>query len=346
MRTRVGFLVVVVLAGLLATAAPASAETRYLDEVFSQIVIRRDIKFGEAPDRNGDMFELYLDLYLPVDDTATDRGMLIWAHGSGFRFGDKSQAGPSREYARRGWVVASIDYRKRPDTVPANTFIGIVTNPATLEEARGAAIDAQHDMQAAVRWARAHAEELAIDADRIAVGGISAGGIIALMTAFNPGDPGSSGTPGVTSEVAAAISHAGAYVPGLQGAPPGPGAPPVAMYHGTSDEQVPFPTSPPGCVLTLLMGNDCEYVTFVGRDHTILGTDLAQDFLYRHVIQADPAFDAPTRLDSDDEELTARTGVEAEGTGLTTGAVVPLSISVVIEHLAGFIRYQLGGLLP
>jgi hypothetical protein len=97
-------------------------------------------------------------------------------------------------------------------------------------------------------------------------------------------------------------------------------------------------------MLTLLVGNDCEYVTFVGREHATLGVDLAQDFLYRHVIQTDRALATPTLVDTADEEATARSGLEVGSTGLTTGAVVPLSISVIVEHLTAFIRYQLGGL--
>ena len=153
-----------------------------------------------------------------------------------------------------------------------------------MPEAQAAARDAQHDMQAAVRYARAHADELGIDPDKIAVGGSSAGGIIALMTAFNEATPGNSGNPGYPSGVAAAVSHAGAYVPILQGAFPLPGAPPIAIYHGTTDNQVPIPTSIPGCVLTIAVGNTCEYVAYVGRIHRTMGTDLALNFLYRHVI--------------------------------------------------------------
>jgi acetyl esterase/lipase len=338
-------LVAAVLAGSFAAGAPARAEgVRYLDDVFTDVAVTRDVRFGEATNSRGEVEQLLLDIYEPAGDTAMDRGLLIWAHGSGFRFGEKEQAGPSADYARKGWVAMSIGYRKRPE-LPPNAIVGILTNPTSIPTAQAAARDAQHDLQAAVRWARANAADLGVDPDRIAVGGISAGGIIALMAAFNPDDPGDSGTPGVSSEVAAAVSHAGAYVPGLQGGMPAPGAAPVAMYHGTSDEQVPYPTSPPGCVITILMGNTCEYVTFVGREHATLGVDLAQDFLYRSVIRGDDHLHAPTKVAVDDE-VTAVGGAEhlVGNLGVTSGVVIPTDPNVAIEHTSDMIRYFLEGI--
>jgi predicted esterase len=346
MRARLAVVLVVGLAASLGVVQPAQGAdgTRYVDVIFDDVDVTRDITYGVAPASTGVVQQLQLDLYQPAGDTATDRGLLIWAHGSGFRYGSRSDAGPVEDYVRRGWVGMSISYRMRPE-LPANAFVGIVTNPTSVSTAQAAARDAQHDMQAAVRWARAHAAELGIDPDRIAVGGISAGGIIALMTAFNPGDPGDSGTPGVSSEVAAAVSHAGAYVPGLQGAAPAAGAPPVAMYHGTNDEQVPQPTSPPACALTILMGNDCEYVLFVGREHTTLGVDLAQQFLYRHVIAPTTA---PTPIGVADlvGDPTVLAGVEQVSgqLGGTAGVVVPGDPQVVMDHTLGLVEYVLEAL--
>jgi predicted esterase len=345
MRKRSVSIVVVVATALsfFAAHARADAGVRYLDEIFDEVDITFDHVFGQARNSRGEMETLLFDLYQPADDRARDRGLYIWAFGSGFRFGSKSAGNPLEEYARTGWVGMAITYRLRPE-LPGNAFIGIVTNPTSVFTARAAARDAHHDMQAAVRYARAHADELGIDPDRIAVGGISAGGITALATAFNESDPGRSGTPGVSSRVAAAVSHAGAYVPVLQGAFPQHGAPPIAIYHGTSDEQVPIPTSPPGCVLTILAGNDCEYVAFVGRTHRTMGTDLALAFLYRHVIIG-PGLRTPLVVSAADQEVTVLAGVETPfGLGATPGVVVPTDPAVLVEETTDFVGYVAGAL--
>jgi predicted esterase len=230
----------------------------------------------------------------------------------------------------------------RPE-LPPNAAIGIITEPTSVPEAQDAARDAQHDMQAAVRYARANADELGIDPNKIAVGGSSAGGIIALMTAFNEATPGNSGNPGYPSGVAAAISHAGAYVPVLQGAFPLPGAPPIAIYHGTTDNQVPIPTSVPGCVLTIAVGNTCEYVAYVARIHRTMGTDLALNFLYRHVIIG-PELRVPLVLgpgmEDEDPDIRAVGGVETPvGPGVDAGVVVPTDPELILSETEFFVEY-------
>src|SRR5207244_3804188 len=114
---------------------------------------------GQATNSVGVVEQLKLDVYSPVGDTDTHRGLIVWAHGSGFRYGDKSDIGPLKDYVKRGWVGISIEYRMRPE-LPANAFVGIVTDPTSVPAAAAAAADAQHDMQAAIRWARAHATTL------------------------------------------------------------------------------------------------------------------------------------------------------------------------------------------
>ena len=74
--------------------------------------------------------------------------------------------------------------------------------PATLAGRalfEAAAVQAQHDAQAAVRWLRAHAADLGVDPSRIAIGGGSAGADVALLVGAHSEDPGTSGTPGQSS---------------------------------------------------------------------------------------------------------------------------------------------------
>ena len=98
------------------------------------------------------------------------------------------------EFARRGFVSLSVDYR-----LHARAFL--------RRGGYGRALaDAQHDVQAAVRWVRLHASSLGVDERQIYAGGFSAGAITALRVGERPDDPGSSGNPGLSSRVAGSVS--------------------------------------------------------------------------------------------------------------------------------------------
>jgi acetyl esterase/lipase len=195
---------VVALAACTVPDPPGAAPLRYRDKVFTGTTLTSDLTYGSAPDANGNPVTLKLDLYQPPGDTVTNRPAIIWIHGGGFSGGDKTKA-PfpilARQFAEKGFVTASINYRllgseKCNDPEP----------PASCFTAAEAA---QHDAQAAVRWLRAHAADYGVDPNRIAVGGGSAGATTALLVGNHSDDPGDSGTPGVSSKVSAVVSISG-----------------------------------------------------------------------------------------------------------------------------------------
>jgi len=99
-----------------------------------------------------------LDLYLPPNGEKVP--LVIWVHGGGWRGGDKAHP-PALRLLERGYAVASVNYR----------FSNHATFPAQM-----------HDLKAAVRWLRAHADEYHYDANRFAAWGFSAGGqMVALL---------------------------------------------------------------------------------------------------------------------------------------------------------------------
>jgi acetyl esterase/lipase len=66
-----------------------------------------------------------------------------------------------------------------------------------------------HDVKAAIRWIRAHADEWGIDPDRLLLQGFSAGAHLALFAAGtqdNPDFEGDGGQPGVSTKVAAVVA--------------------------------------------------------------------------------------------------------------------------------------------
>ena len=107
--------------------------------------------------------------------------------------------------------------------------------PASCE---AAAIEAQHDAQAAVRWLRAHAADYGIDPTRIAVGGGSAGADTALLVGIHSEDPGSSGTPGESSKVGGVISISG-VLPKEGEDLFSPDDAPTLWFVGTEDQHIP-----------------------------------------------------------------------------------------------------------
>jgi len=121
--------------------------------------VMTDLQYGEV-----DGYPLLLDAYLPADDGI--HPAVVNIHGGGWRNGDK--AGATRAVRGdllipAGVAIFSLNYR----------LSGTAPYPAAVD-----------DCLAAVRWIRAHAAELDVDPDNMAVWGGSAGGHLALMMAF------------------------------------------------------------------------------------------------------------------------------------------------------------------
>jgi acetyl esterase/lipase len=108
--------------------------------------------------------------------------------------GDKSDAVAERlmPIVASGFAVASVNYRLVPS----------VRYPSPV-----------HDVKAAVRWLRANAAEYGLDPDRIAIGGVSAGGHLASLTALTAGDAQLEGDLGDHLGVSSAVSAVVAYCP-------------------------------------------------------------------------------------------------------------------------------------
>lgn len=278
---------VVALAGVsLAGAMPdaGAAGTRYLDEVFTSFTTTSDIPYGESIDHAGVHRTHLLDVLQPDGDTAGSRAAVVWVHGGYFKRGSKDvewYQDAREQFVKAGFVVFSINYRLN-ETLPEGLAPTIQT--LRLEEYIQEAKDATHDAQAAVRWVRAHAADYRVNPDLIAVAGHSAGGIIAQGVAWNSEDPGTSGTPGVSSRVAAAISSAGGTLPGILSYP-GLNEPPMLISHGVSDDVVPYPTALPGCTVAVLLGNVCEQQLKLDQKHPQFGFDGWREFLYRRMIR-------------------------------------------------------------
>lgn len=200
MKTKT-FFSIVVLCSLFITAV--NAQSRYTDEVFSDIQVTADYKYGEnysfltgVPV----LTDLKMDVYFPADDTVggpyyeATRPVIILAHAGSFLpkdaflpFGDKNDSSfieMCTQFAKRGWVAVSINYRLgwnplgATETIRKSTIINAVY--------RG-----MQDTKACVRYFRkdaATADTYRIDPYRIAVGGSNSGGYLALaLSSLNKG---------------------------------------------------------------------------------------------------------------------------------------------------------------
>ena len=106
-----------------------------------------------------DRTRIRLRIYKPKS-IAAPAPVLLWLHGGGYVIG-KPEMDDSIcvQYVRElGITVISVDYRYAPK----------YPFPAGLE-----------DSYSALKWAGAHSQQLGIDAQRIAIGGVSAGGGLA-----------------------------------------------------------------------------------------------------------------------------------------------------------------------
>jgi predicted esterase len=198
-------------------------------------------------------------------DGRTGRPAIVWVHGGGFAVGIDSMYGlangTGKDYAQRGYVGFSVEYRI--DT----TLVGTGARPPSLcqwvqdnedpddpvwvsrrQQCLRNIVAAQRDVQGAVRWIRKHASQYGIDPAKIAVGGFSAGAVTAANLAYRSEDVGTTpyfsgdGLSVTNSKVRAAIGASGCLY-SEDGGPLtriGDGDAPISFIHSELDQAVPY----------------------------------------------------------------------------------------------------------
>ena len=237
---------------LLAQAECDGERYRYIS-AFDNVSVSEGHVYGSNLDATGIDTELDFDFYEAVGNSATDRPLLLIAHGGFFLGGsnDGLDVVPlCEDFARMGYAVASFSYR-----------LGIVNVLDLENELIRAVWRAVHDGRAAVRYFRQSVAEegnpWGIDPERIYMGGVSAGGFLALHHAYvdqeseiptnidqtapgmGGGLEGNSGNPGYSSSVAGIFNVSGALKDADWMAP---GDVNLVSVHGTSDGTVPYGT--------------------------------------------------------------------------------------------------------
>jgi len=170
---------------------------RYQKEIFPTVEIKKDLLYGKAKGlwtsspysdepyievlrkgliktfKDPSMLDLNMDIYYPKTDLFKSRPLVMLIHGGAFYIGSKESAAEvslATSLAKRGYLVASIDYR-----------LGFKLTPTDLEMS---AYRAVQDAHAALRYLSHNSKGLGIDPTQVYVGGTSAGAVASLNVAF------------------------------------------------------------------------------------------------------------------------------------------------------------------
>lgn len=235
---------------------------------------------------------LKLYVFSPKDHSATDRRpAAVFFHGGGWVGGVPGQfGGHCGHLAKRGMVAIEVEYRLlgKKDQDPPEVCIC--------------------DAKSAMRWVRAHAGELGIDASRIAAGGGSAGGHLAAATAFIGG----CNDPADDTKVSAKPDALLLFNPVFNNGPPpegwgharcgdryrefspahnvGPGAPPTIIFLGTEDKLVPVATAKKFESEMRAVGARCDLKLYEGQGHGFFNQAKGGDRFYNETLAAADAF--------------------------------------------------------
>ncbi len=223
---------------------------------------------------NVDGESIRLDAFVP--DGPGPFPTVIMVHGGGWNSGDKSggrskglMAPMDEPLSRAGFVWFEINYRLTPKYL----------YPACI-----------NDVEAAIRWVKAHAAEYHVDPSRIALAGESSGGHLVDLAAARADK---------STQVAAVVSFYGVddlvaqakaksadgnvfklfgitqldlkTIPMLQAASAAtylkPGLPPFLLVHGDADQKVPYEQDVLFRTKLLALGVPCELITIHGGAH-------------------------------------------------------------------------------
>jgi len=216
--------------------------------------------------------ELTLHIFQPKGFKPTDsRSAYVLFHGGGWRSGTPRRFYPyAASLVPKGFVGISVEYR--------------LTGRSTT------VFDCVRDGRAAIRYIRRHAAELGIDPTRIAVGGGSAGGHVALGTALfdteeHPDEDRSvSCRPDALVLMFAVLDTSkegygnDRIGEGWQRISPlhqiRSGMPPTLVFHGDQDSVAPYSILAAFCTKMEESGNTCKLVLEKGGKHGHLNNNM------------------------------------------------------------------------
>lgn len=213
-----------------------------------------------------DTTQLIMEVYQPSDlDMDKTYPAMVFFFGGGWNQGTISHFEPHAKYfSERGMICFLVDYRvnKRHHTTPFESL---------------------QDAKSAIRYIRAHADDLHIDPSRIVASGGSAGGHLAAATALIEDYNETTDDLSISCKPNALVL----FNPVIDNGPGGygydrigeayknfsplhnirKGAPPTILFLGTHDRLIPVETANYYKVVMEKVGSRCELRLYEGQGH-------------------------------------------------------------------------------
>lgn len=249
------------LLALLAACRPPQAPTPVLTDRAAYAVAGTDT--------------LYLDHFAPPTpaDTAsrTPRPAVLLLHGGGWTDGDPTWVHPAAAaFAAGGFEAFAVQYR--------------------LSDSATTPLEAIADVCTALRWVRVQADSLGVDAERVAIYGVSAGGHLAAST-VTIGCPASLGERGADALLllspavdVEADAHFGRLLRGraaprdVSPAANGrDGMPPTVLVQGAEDSLTRLAGAQRFCLLLAAQRQTCDLRVYDGLGHLLTRTLAEQE---------------------------------------------------------------------
>lgn len=166
----------------------------YTESLFSWR-IEPNITYQQSTDYAGNSQELKLDLYKPTNNSWCNRPILIVVHGGAWIAGSKEDLNCqliAQEMAKRGYVVASINYRLGTHKTSNYSMYALCSNSISQPcgyisdsaEVYRANFRGVQDAKDAIRFMKSRSLLDSTDMNSVFICGESAGGFIALSTAY------------------------------------------------------------------------------------------------------------------------------------------------------------------
>jgi acetyl esterase/lipase len=208
--------------------------------------VQSDVIYGQGEVNGGGAFtDLKLDLYIPdvipLENASNQFPLILLIHGGGFLQGDKADSVHviyASEYAERGWMVASINYRLQGDgPIPSSRVQPLydAVGGAAADLRSRSFVAAVDDTLTALDFLHARVD---VYAQWTTITGFSAGAITALATAYSLDDHGIARPP-----VAAVFDNWGGFEGSAVGNPfddPSGSDPVLMVVHRVGDIVIPF----------------------------------------------------------------------------------------------------------
>lgn len=157
------------------------ANGRYLNAVFQQVDITKNIQYARKKQSDGQFIDLKYDVYQPHGDTIAQRPVMLLIHGGAY-LKILDQNSPDivlmcDYFAQRGYVCVSIDYRQEAN------LLSILSEEAMVKAVSRALIDTKDAVDHFI-GTYMNGNPYRIDTSKTIMGGVSAGAVSTMFICY------------------------------------------------------------------------------------------------------------------------------------------------------------------